>query len=106
MELTDKPNQAFVPAPIKFSESEKQAINKGILDFTKKGIIEPVLQADPDKFISNIFVRRTSEGDIRVILNLKPFNLQYVDKIYFKMESLKSAINAMTPNCSLASVGF
>ena len=39
-----------------------------------------------------------------MILNLKPFNQQYVDKIHFKMESLKSAINAMTPNCFLASV--
>ena len=39
-----------------------------------------------------------------VILNLKPFNQQYVDKIHFKMESLKYATNAMTPNCFLAIV--
>ena len=39
-----------------------------------------------------------------MILNLQPFNKQYVDKIHFKMESLKSAISAMTPNCFLASV--
>ena len=39
-----------------------------------------------------------------MILNLKPFNHQYVDKIHFKMESLKSAIDAMTPNCFLVSV--
>ena len=39
-----------------------------------------------------------------MILNLQPFNQQYVDKINFKMESLKSAINAMTPTCFLASV--
>ena len=104
VELTDKPDQTFVPSPIKFSKLEEEAINKEILDFTKKGIIEPVVQADPDEFISNIFVRPKSDGGIRVILNLKPFNQQYVDKIHFKMESLKSAINAMTPNCFLASV--
>ena len=50
------------------------------------------------------FVRPKSDGGIRVILNLKPFNQQYVDKIHFKMESLKSAINAMMPNCFLAIV--
>ena len=99
MELTDKPDQTFVPSPIKFSKLEEEAINKEILYFTKKGIIEHVVQADPDEFISNSFVRPTSHGGIRVILNLKPFNQQYVDKIHFKIESLKSAINAMMPNC-------
>ena len=55
VELTDKPDQTFVPFPIKFSKLEEEAINKEILDFTKKGIIEPVVQADPDEFISNIW---------------------------------------------------
>ncbi len=36
------------------------------------------------------------DGNIRVILNLKPFNHDYVEKIHFKMETLKSTINAMT----------
>ena len=104
VELTDTPDQTFDQTPIKFSKLEEEANNKEILDFTKKGIIEPVMQADPDEFMSNIFVRPKSNGDIRVILNLKPFNQQYVDKIHFKMESLKSAMNALTPNCFLASV--
>ena len=62
------------------------------------------MQADPDEFISSMFVRPKSDGGIKVILNLKPFNQQNVDKIHFKMESLKSAINTMTPNCFLASL--
>ena len=62
MELTDKPDQTFVPSPIKFSKLEEEAINNEILDLTKKGIIEPVVQADPDEFISNIFVRPKSDG--------------------------------------------
>ena len=45
MELTDKPDQTFVPFPIKFSKLEEEAINKEILDF-KKGIVEPVGPAD------------------------------------------------------------
>ena len=70
-----------------------------MLDFTKKGIIKPVVQAYPDEFRSNIFVRPKSDRGIKKILNLKPFSQQYVDKIHFKMESLKSAINVMTPIC-------
>ena len=104
MELTEKPDQTFVPSHIKFSKLEEEAINKEILDSTKKGIIEHVVQADLDEFISNIFVGPKFDGVIRVILNLKPFNQQYVDNIHFKMESLKSAINALTPTCFLASV--
>ena len=103
LRTTDKPDQAFVPSPIKFSNLDEEVVKKDILDFTKKGIIYLVVQADPDKFISDIFVRPKSDGGIRVILNLKPFNQQYVDKIHFKMESLKSTINAM-PNCFLARV--
>ena len=80
VELTDKPDQAFVPFTIKFFMLEEEVINIEILDFTKKGIIEPVVQKDLDKFISNIFVRLKSDGGIRVILNIKPFNQQYVTK--------------------------
>ena len=50
MELTNKPDQAVVPSPVKFYKLEEEAINKEILDFTKKGILEPVVQADPDEF--------------------------------------------------------
>ena len=64
VELTDKPDKTFVPSPIKFSKLEEEAINKEILDFTNKGIIELVVQADPDEFISNIFVRPKSDGGI------------------------------------------
>ena len=74
VELTDKHDQTFVSSPLTFSKLEEEAITKEILDFTKKGIIEPVVQADPDDFISNIFVRPKSDGSIRVILNPKLFN--------------------------------
>ena len=45
------------------------------------------------------FLRPKSDRSIRVILNLKSFNQQYVDKMHFMMEILKSAIKAMTPYC-------
>ena len=57
------------------------------------------MQADPNEFISSSFVRPKSDGGITVTRTLKPFNQQYVYNIHFKMESLKSSINDMTPNC-------
>ena len=104
VELFEKPVQTFVPCPIKFSDLEAEEISHEISEFARKGIIEPVIGNDPDEFISNIFARPKSDGGIRIILNLKPFNKNYVDKIHFKMESLKSAVNAMTKGCYFASV--
>ena len=49
------------------------------------------MQANPDEFLSNIFVRPKSDGGIRVILKLNPFNQHYVYKIHFEMESLKNS---------------
>ena len=48
MELTDKPDKVFVPSPIKVSKLEEGAINKVILEFSKKRKMEPVVQSDPD----------------------------------------------------------
>lgn len=104
VELVKKPSQQFVPNTIKFSAVERAAIDQELSDFLEKGIIEPVHTTSADEFISNIFVRPKTDGGIRVILNLKPFNKHFVEKIHFKMESLKSAVNAMTPNCYFASV--
>ena len=85
VELTDKPDQTFVLSPIQFSdlEEEEEAINKGIIYFIKKRIIEPVVQADAAEFISYIFVRPKLDGGITVILNIKPFSQNNVDKIHF-----------------------
>ncbi|MEW8548280.1 MAG: reverse transcriptase domain-containing protein [Candidatus Thiodiazotropha sp.] len=104
VELIQRPVQNSIPVPIKFSDSEKTAISSEISAFVNKGIIEPIFSSDPGEYVSNIFMRSKSDGGTRVILNLKPFNEQFVEKIHFKMESLKSAINAMSRNCYFASV--
>ena len=51
LELTDKPDQTCVPSLLKFSKLEEEATIQGILDFTKKGMIETNVQADPDESI-------------------------------------------------------
>ena len=106
VELFEKPDQNFVPCPIKFSDLEAEKNSHEISEFARKGITEPVFVNDPDEFISNIFARPRSDGGIRIILNLKPFNKNCIDKIHFKMESLKLAENAVTKDCYFASVSL
>ena len=44
--------------------------------------------------------------DLGVILNLIQFNERYVGHIHFKMETLRSAVDAMRPECFSGSVDF
>ena len=41
---------------------------------------------------------------IRLLLNLKQFNEDFVEKVHFKMESLQSVITAVRKNCCFSSV--
>lgn len=104
VELNKVPNQKYIPPQIKFSDIEKVQIKAELQRFLKCKIIEPVHESDHGEYISNIFTRPKKEGKIRVILNLKQFNEKYVDHIHFKMETLKSAIDSMRPNCFFGSV--
>ena len=72
--------------------------------FLNCGIIELSDDKSDDEYISNIFIRPKKDGRVRFILNLKLFNSLYVEKCHFKMESLRSALNAMRKDCYFASV--
>ena len=56
------------------------------------------------EYLSNIFFRPKKDGKIRIILNLKNLNKNYLEKIHFKIETLQSAIDAMRENCYFGSV--
>ena len=104
VEMENQPLQVFQPKPIKFSKDEQNLIDLEIDRFLKCKIIEPVDNSDKNEFISNIFFRPKKDGKIRIILNLKSFNENYLEKQHFKMETLQSAVNAMRPNCFFGSV--
>ena len=104
LELTDIPKQTFIPRPIKFSSEEKIKIQHELDRFIECGIIERASDDTANEFISNIFIRPKKDRRARIILNLKYFNENYVEKSHFKMESLRSAINMMRKDCFLASV--
>ena len=87
---------------LKFSPEEQQAINQQINELVKKRAAVPCRQ-DNIQFISNIFVTPKKTGDYRTILNLKKFS-DYVDKIKFKMETLESIFQLVTPFCLLTAI--
>lgn len=59
----------------------------------------------PGECISPIFLRPKKDGSHRLILNLKKLNTTIVYR-HFKMDTLKSAINLVTPNCFMASLDW
>ena len=103
VELDSRPIQMNSPKPLTFSEIEQFKIDEEIERFLRCGIIEPVFTNDTGEFISNIFARPKKDGRVRIILNLKQFN-HHMQHIHFKMETLKSAISLMTPDCYFGSV--
>ena len=56
-----------------------------------------------DEFISAIFLRPKKDGTHRMILNLKSLN-QYVTYHHFKMDTIHTAVEMMTPGCYMSSV--
>ena len=102
LEIKAEPSQFFIPRAIKFSENEQILITEEVNRFMRVGIIEEVQHIEHGQFYSNIFIRPKKEG-IRVILNLKSFN-DCIDKIHFKMETIKSAILNISKGDYFASV--
>lgn len=86
--------------------AEKVIIDSEIASMLHQNVIEPVPNSpESGEYISNIFLRKKKDGGYRVILNLKTFN-KFVQKSHFKMTSLQSAIELMSPHAYMASVDF
>ena len=49
-----------------------------------------------NEFISTVFLVPKKTGDFRPVINLKPLN-QFVEKIHFKMENIRMALNCISP---------
>ena len=97
--LPDTPKTGFLATRPKFNELEMLQIEEKLQRFSNCKTMEEVNDSDPNEYISNIVFRPQKDGNIRVTLNLKPFNKQFMEQINFKTETLKSAIDSMRPNC-------
>ena len=76
--------------PINFHTKEQHIISELLKKFEDKGIIVES-EHEPGEILSNIFIRPKQDGKYRLILNLSRLN-EHVDKITFKMETLRSAL--------------
>ena len=76
---------------------QSQAIDVETEELLIKGVIVPCNHTEGE-FISPIFIRPKKDNRVRVILNLKKFNVN-VENFHFKMETLKHALTLVSPNC-------
>ena len=89
-------------SPINFNLKEQDIISKIIKNFEEKGVIVKS-HHEPGEIISHIFIRPKADGSHRLILNLSKLN-DHVEKITFKMETLKSALQMIRPGCFFSKV--
>ena len=102
IEFDAQPSQAKPPLPYKYSQDKKRKIDLELLSMLDKKVIEET-NSDDVLFLSNIFTKDKSDGSLRVILDLTELN-EFVTYRHFKMDSLQTAINLMSPNCYMASI--
>ena len=96
------PVQHAWPSQLIKEKSEINIANKLLQELITKKVIEPT-KPSSSGFMSNIFLRPKKTGGHRMILNLKPLN-PHVQYQHFKMATLSSALELVTPNCYMASL--
>ena len=87
---------------MRFSSKEEVFLADEVKNFQQKGVIKES-QQEEGGFISPIFLVPKSEDSFRMILNLKRLN-ENMPYIHFKMETIKSILTLVTPNCYMAKV--
>lgn len=102
IEFNETPVQINPPFQPCWGEKEACIIDTEISDLLSKGVITESVH-ERDEFISTIFLRPKKDGTHRMILNLKSLN-QYVTYYHFKMDTIHTAVEMMTPGCYMCSV--
>ena len=102
IELLQRPVQANIARELSFQKLEKDKMNFEIEKMMKLGVIEHA-KHEHGEFISNIFSRPKKDGSVRVILNLTKLN-EFVEYNKFKMDTLKTIVRMVKPNCFMATI--
>ena len=95
------PSQSSYPHN-SFSKEHAPLIENEIASLLEKHVIVPSYH-EFEEFISPIFAVPKNEGKIRLILNLKKLNT-FLEYAHFKMESIHSILQLVTPGSWLASI--
>ena len=82
---------------------ETALVNTEIAKLLDQKVIFFAPDFEPGQFVSTIFTRPKKDGGLRLILNLKKFN-ENVEYRKFKMDSLLSAVDLISPDMWMASV--
>ena len=83
-------------------KTHAELVSVEIHSLLQKGVIL-ASEHEPDEFISPIFTVPKDDTSVRLILNLKGLNA-YIKYSHFKMETIYSVLNLVTPNCWMASL--
>ena len=89
------PSQRHIVKPIEVQKTIE------VQKLLSKQIVRKV-QKHEVKYLSAIFLRPQMDGSFRLILNLKKLN-RNIDKIHFKIETLKTLLTLVTQDCYFAS---
>ena len=102
LEFETTPHQVNLPKFPKFTERETALIESEIKKLISKGAVTEVSPCD-NEFISTVFLVPKKTGDFRPVINLKPLN-QFVEKIHFKMENIRMALNCISSGDFMVSI--
>lgn len=97
IEFITEPCEECNRLPINFNSKEQEIISNLLSKFENKGIIVET-EHEAGEIVSHIFIRPKPDGTYRLILNLSRLN-EHVDKITFKMETLRTALQLIRRNC-------
>ena len=103
IECPSYPIQLSYP-PNSICKDHVALVEAEIYSLQQKGVIVPCYH-EVGEFISPIFSVPKKDGSVRLIHNLKKLN-SFVENSHFKMESIHTVLNLVTPNCWMASLDF
>ena len=93
---------AFRDTCYNLSDYDIQVIDLEVEKLLAKSVIS-ICSPSPEQNVSPVFTCPKKDGTFRMILNLKKINKDVTYK-HFKMDSLQSALQLISPNCFMTSV--
>ncbi len=106
IEFKNDPYQDFRPKPLRLDRNSQKLLDNALHEFLKVGIIE-CCNVDEEGFYSTLFpiAKKDKNAGARVIFDLSDLNF-FIDTEHFKMDTVKHAIELVTPGCYFASIDF
>ena len=103
VELSEIVVESNSPYTLRLPKPDQDALDGALIQYRDLSIIESCTPSS-ESYYSTLFPRMKQNGTVRVIFNLKTFNEQYVEKIHFKMETIKDVLVLIMPHCYFASI--